>query len=373
MITFVGKNLSRLNLKHTPPPVSSSFTHHFFYTSGETQLGHTPKVFDLLLHRHNFPPELASRVASELSHLNLEFTTTADSILSFLKESGFSNSQLVRIVKYSPRLLSINLDDRIKPKIKILREFGFSCDGICKMISLNPSILYSSVENNIVPSLSVLKGLLGSNDKVATVGRKAPWFLTANLQNTMVPNVEFLKSCGVPMDRVSMILTSYPRCFLIKPESIRKCAEKVNEMGIEASSKNFVYAVTTIAQMSNETLEHKLQAFKSLGFSDREILTMFSKEPRVLSTSMEKIKKITELLLATGKFNMGDIGHFPVSFMFSIEKRYTPRLRILGILESKNLIKEWPSLCTICTLSDDVFFKRFISPYLHQVGDAYIK
>ncbi|KAL8508332.1 hypothetical protein ACS0TY_018798 [Phlomoides rotata] len=47
-----------------------------------------------------------------------------------------------------------------------------------------------------------------------------------------------------------------------------------------------------------------------------------------------------------------------------IEKRLEPRLRFM---ERKNLIM-WPSLGTLCTLSEDEFFERFVKPYPDEVG-----
>ncbi|KAI3465112.1 hypothetical protein Pfo_021775 [Paulownia fortunei] len=356
MTALVRKNLICLISKHTSSVcishVSFSLSLHFFSTSRERQLVTSSIVFDILLHKHHFSPEVASQVASYLTRL--KNPEKADSILSFLKKSGFSNTYL---------------EDSIKPKIKIFRDLGFSSDDIAKIISSNPAILHLSANNNIIPSLSVLKGLLGSNYDVARLLRRSAWFVTTDLEKTMVPNVEFLKSCGIPMERILLLRYNNPRCLLIKPEIMRKSVDKVEEMGVNSSSKMFIYAVRIIASTSNETWELKFQA---LGFSECDILTMFRKAPLLFAGSMEKIKKIKEVLLATGKFNMSCIVNNPASLGCSIEKRYKPRLRILGILESRNLIKNWPGLGTFYTLSDDKFFKKFISPYLNEVGEVHI-
>ncbi|KAL8523378.1 hypothetical protein ACS0TY_013366 [Phlomoides rotata] len=314
-----------------------------------------------MLHKYDFPPELALRAASRLTHLENP-VEKADSVLSFLTQSGFSNSQLMKIVKHKPRFLAARLGCTIKRKIKTLQDVGFSSDDIAEMISTSPRILSLSVENNIVPSLSVMKELYGSYDEVVRLRKLSKWFLTSNIQKTLLPNIEFLKSCGIPMERIRIILVWHPSSFTVKPEVMTKCAEKAEQMGIYASSKKFIYAIWTLAEMSNKAWELKLQGFRNLGFSDNDIVTMFRKDPRTFSVSMEKVKKVTEVLLASGKtketllaagkFDISSIVNCPRSLLSSIENRYIPRLQILGILETKSLIKQWPSLSTICRLSD---------------------
>lgn len=356
--TFLSlkRNVNFVNVSTTPVPL------HFSSTRPTT-------IYDVLKNKYDFPHELASRVASELTRL--KDPEKADSILSLFKATGFSNAQLQKILRYMPELLCASLENTIRPKIMIFQDEGFSSGDISKIISSDTRILYSSLNNNIIPSLSVMKGLLGSNNDVIKVIRLCPRLMTANLEKNVVPNVEFLKSCGVPMDRVRVILNAFPRALLHTPQVMSRSADKAKEMGLNPTSKAFIYAIATIASMSNEAWELKLQAFRDMGFSDSNILTMFRKAPLVFCASMAKIKKITEALVSTGKFNISSIVDYPSALRYSMEMRYTPRLRIFGILESRNLIESWPPLPTLCHSSDAEFFERFVGPYLDHVGDVY--
>lgn len=51
---------------------------------------------------------------------------------------------------------------------------------------------------------------------------------------------------------------------------------------------------------------------------------MFERKPTVFLVSIEKIKKVTEFLVATGKFDLSCIACSPAS-TFSSEKRLEPR------------------------------------------------
>ncbi|KAH6802468.1 hypothetical protein C2S51_033914 [Perilla frutescens var. frutescens] len=373
MIAFVRKNVSCLILNPNSNHVRKSSVYFSLYFQNistwiESEACINHKFSNILVREHNFAPEFASRVASKLSRV--KNPENAGLILSFLKGSGFSDSRFEKLLRHEPRFLSASLEDNIKPKIKFFQEIGISSNDIWKIISDNPGILDLSLTDNIIPSLSLLKRLLGSDDEAARVVCLAPRILPSNLENTLLPNVEFFKSCGLPMERIRILLTNFPLCLLMKPEAVRKSVEKANEMGLHASSKTFIYAVPTIAAMSNEAWELKLHAFRSLGFSDTDVLTMFRNAPTVFAVSAEKIKKIKELLLDTGKYTVSSIVKYPKSLQSSIEKRYMPRLKILATLESRSLIKDWPSLAEVSVLRDDQFYKRFVFPYSDKISNV---
>ncbi|KAG6402451.1 hypothetical protein SASPL_134644 [Salvia splendens] len=375
MSAFIRKNLtfftfnhaSHKNLKLCITPVSL-FLPQFFST-----LNPNPNnvVYDILVHKHHFPCEFSSRVASQLG--DLKNPERVNSMLSFLKSIGFSNSQLQKFINWRPILLSYSLERNVEPKIKVFQELGFSPSDISSMISACPVILASSLNNCIVPSLSVLKSLMGSNAALLRAVRRSPRLLTTNLKKTLEPNLEFLKGCGVSVDRVHVVFNGgHGNAFIRKPEVFIAAVEKTREMGIAVSSKTFIYGVLTIASISSKGLERKMEAFRELGFSDSDILCMFRREPLVLAVSTDKMRKVAGLLVGTGKYGASSIVGHPLALHYSIGKRYEPRLRVLGVLVGKGLIEDWPSLRTLCKFTDDQFFKRFVSPYVDHLSDVCI-
>ncbi|KAG8377381.1 hypothetical protein BUALT_Bualt08G0027100 [Buddleja alternifolia] len=295
-----------------------------------------------------------------------------DSVVSFFKESGFSNTQLEKIVKYKPELLLANVEKIIKPKFNVLHDLGLSASEICSIISSNPAILRRSINNRIIPSLSVLMGLIGSNASVAKLLRVCSWFLVTDLDKTMVPNFEFLKSCGIPMNLITQHIYYYPRFILHKPDTMRKSVDKADELGVNRSSNRYITAVGVVSSLSNDSWELKLKTFRDFGFSEDEILGVFRKAPQVFSVSEEKLRNVIGLLLATGRYNTLSIVRYPKSLMYSIETRYKPRLHVLEILEKKNLIENWPSLGAICKPSDKKFFGKFSGFYLDEISEIYM-
>ncbi|KAH6808479.1 hypothetical protein C2S51_029587 [Perilla frutescens var. frutescens] len=368
MIAIARNNLSSLFL--SPNSFICKFDVYFSTSRVKKRIpSHCPEIYDVLVHKHGFSPGSASLAASHLP--KFRSPKRADSVLSFLKENSFTSAQLEKLVVYNPRILGFTIEG-IRLRLKVFQDLGLSSEEIAKMVSSNQPILHSSTSNKIIPSLSLLKGLLGSNHEVARLLRKSSWFLTADLEKALMPNVETLKSCGIPMVRILQFLYLQPRYFLLKPDIMRKSVDGAIEMGVSLNSFNFIRAASVFACTSKGMWEVNLQALRASGISDDDISTMFRKAPTVFYVSAKKIKSVIELVLATGKYNISDIVACPMSLGFSIEKRIEPRLQILGVLESRDLIKKWPALGTILKYSDGKFVDRFVRPYYNEIGKEYI-
>lgn len=344
--------------------------HHFYSNSTEKKPPINPTVYDFLLHKHNFSPKAAAEAASVITHLrNPE---KSDSLLSFLKRNDFSSSHLEKIVKYNPSFISANLEKSVKPKIKIFQELGLANNEIADLFASNASIFYRSADNRVIPTLSVLTSLLGSNANVVNLLMKCGWFLSNDLEKSVLPNIEFLKSRSVSMEQIIKYMHSFTRFLLQKPENVRRAAERAEEFGARPSSKMYIHAVRAVASMRDEVWEMKLQAFRSLGFSDADIFKAFSKYPLAFAVSVRKIREVTDVLVSTGKYDVASVVTYPMCLACSVEKRFRPRLQVLAALEDKMLIKKWPSLATLCSLSDVNFFKRYVLPYMDEVGHLFV-
>ncbi|KZV28916.1 hypothetical protein F511_13711 [Dorcoceras hygrometricum] len=345
---------------------SASSHLHFFSTSWEAPTSKSLSVSDYLIQRHQFSQQTATRIASFATRLSNP--EKADSVISILIESGFSTPQLERVLRSRPLLLAASTEKIIKPKIKIFQDLGLSKGEIAKIISKDPGILDYSAKNRVLPSLAVLKSLLGSDAEVAKLLKVSGLFLIMDLEKTLVPNVKFLESCGIPKKQIVNHIYFFPRVLLHKPEVLRRCVDKVDEMGVSRKSKGFIYAVRIVRSFSNVNWDLKLKAFRDSGFSETDILKMFRTSSPVFCTSKEKTKMVKELLLASGKYDLSSIVNYPISLMYSVEKRYKPRLHVLRILETEKLIDDWPSLRMLCMMSNAQFFERYVAPYSNKLG-----
>uniref|UniRef100_A0A5B6YNH5 Mitochondrial transcription termination factor family protein n=1 Tax=Davidia involucrata TaxID=16924 RepID=A0A5B6YNH5_DAVIN len=187
----------------------------------------------------------------------------------------------------------------------------------------------------------------------------------------MMPNIELMKSCGISSSQITRYVYNFPRFFLHKPEHIKEFVKKVDEMGFDRKSKMFLHAIRAVSSMTSENWELKLELFRSLGFSEDDILLAFRRAPQVFAVSERKIKEVTKLLLSTGKFDISFVVNHAELLICSVEQRLKPRLRVLEILERKNLLLKKPSMITVFKISDEKFFVKYVSPFSKEVGKLY--
>ncbi|XP_059631422.1 transcription termination factor MTERF6, chloroplastic/mitochondrial-like [Cornus florida] len=294
---YICKSLISLSLKnssHLNKTPISLFSLNFFSSSPKSPIA----VADYLIDRHIFSPETASKVSSVVKYLKRPEET--DSILSFLQESGFADTHLERVIKSAPQLLAANLELSIKPKFKFFQDLGISSSDIVQIVSSDPRILTRSVDSQLGPSILALKSVLVSNVDMSTFLKRSGRILRLDWAKTMIPNIEFLKSCGISSSQISRCVYNCPTFFFCKPTRIRENVKRVDEMGFDRNSKMFLEAIRIISSITIENWELKLVLFKSLGFSEDDILSVFRRAPQLFGLSERKIKETTQLLVSTG-------------------------------------------------------------------------
>ncbi|KAL8523449.1 hypothetical protein ACS0TY_013416 [Phlomoides rotata] len=116
-MTALRKDLMCLFLKNSSYLCKSrvSFSlppFHYYSTSNEEKAPINPEVYDFFRHKHHFSPESASKAASVLPYLRNP--GKSDSILSFFRETGFSNTHLEKIVKNRPAFITSNPEKTLK-------------------------------------------------------------------------------------------------------------------------------------------------------------------------------------------------------------------------------------------------------------------
>ncbi|CAK9154230.1 unnamed protein product [Ilex paraguariensis] len=367
MTLRICRSLTSVALK---TPISFSFSLLVLSYSTRKQPKCTASVADYLVYKHQFAPETASKVSSVLTCV--KNPEKSDSILFFLKASGFSKTHLENVVVKWPNVLSANLDRTIKPKIQIFQDLGFSPTETAELISMHPWILTRSAVNQLGPSLLVLRNVFDSSLDVSKVLKISVWFLNHDLEKSMIPSIALMKSLGINSSQLMRYVYSFPRFFLYKPERIKEFVKRVDEMGFNRNSKMFLHAIRTVSSMTIKNWELKLELFRSLGFSDVDILSVFQRKPQIFAVSQRKIKDVTKLLLATGKFDISFIVNHPELLCCSIENRLKPRLRVVEVLENKKLLPKKPSLTSLHKITDEKFFEKFVLPYSNEVGEIYI-
>ncbi|KAK9026424.1 hypothetical protein V6N11_039264 [Hibiscus sabdariffa] len=366
------RSLISLSLKKSSPfqnPISCFSISVVFFSASATQDSRSSfSLADHLIQKHSFSPEIAVKTASSLAFV--KDPRKCDNVISFLKESGFSKSHIEEALKRKPNLLNSNIEKTIKPKFKIFRDLGFSTTDFADLIAARPSVLSRSLDDRIVPSILALKRVLGSDADVVKLLKTLSWFLEFDLQKTMMPNIEYLKSCGISSSKIFSFLFPYSRFFLHKPEAIKQFVKRADAMGADRKSNMFLHAVRTLSSMSEANLEQKLKLFRKLGFSEDDIKSTFRKTPQVFSVSERKIKEICDFLLIRKNVDVSLIISQPLVFSYSLEHRLKPRLLVIEILQSKNLLTRKVGPATIFKMPEKMFREKYVRPYLKELENV---
>ncbi|KDP40598.1 hypothetical protein JCGZ_24597 [Jatropha curcas] len=113
----------------------------------------------------------------------------------------------------------------------------------------------------------------------------------------------------------------------------------VKSLGFQPAATGFVHAVAVKLSMSNFTWKKKIELWKSVGWSEEEILSAFRKEPFCMACSEEKFKNVMDFYLNTMKLEPLTLIAYPKLLIYAVDKRLRPRYNVLKALESKKLIE----------------------------------
>ncbi|CAK7349586.1 unnamed protein product [Dovyalis caffra] len=277
---------------------------------------------------------------------------------------GCTEAEILKLVKKHPRMLSLNLEKNLIPKLEFFRSKGMSGADIAEIVCVIPLLLGRSLENHITPNFELLADLLQSNDKAITVVKRNPRMLFHDCEKYLKPYINILQDNGVPEPHIVSLIYSWPRFVNVHLNHFRNSVEMVREMGFSASERAFTLAVLISSQLNKSGWERKVGIYKSWGFSEEEILAAFRKEPWFMMTSENKIMEVMDYLVNKLDCNPSFIAKNPTLVLRSLKKTIRPRAEVVQYLLSKQLIEKKPSLVSLFVLSEKLFLEKFVYRFL---------
>ncbi|KAK1369183.1 hypothetical protein POM88_035275 [Heracleum sosnowskyi] len=138
-------------------------------------------------------------------------------------------------------------------------------------------------------------------------------------------------------------------------------------MGFDLESSYFCKAVRTLCYVTESAWESRCVVFRSFGFSDSEILSMFKKLPHIMSYSEKILNEKMEFFLNKMQWTPLRLLSSPVVLDYSLKKRTIPRCSVLQVLVSKNRTSESYMLSTLLVMSEKKFIKHFVTAHKDEV------
>ncbi|XVF82942.1 hypothetical protein PTKIN_Ptkin16aG0092200 [Pterospermum kingtungense] len=313
-----------------------------------------------LINSCGLSPDSALSVSKRMQ---FETSEKPDSVISFFKNHGFSKTQIRDLIKRRPKLLLAVPDKTLLPKFQYFYSKGISRSELARILSSYPRVLEYNLDKNIIPRFNFFKELTHCDDKKVFLAYKnCPMILTYDLKSVFASNLAFLRDIGVPESIIMTKLVVHPRIFARNHDKFRRYTEEVKKLGFNPSKQLFLIALQSLTEISRSTWERKSNIFKQCGWTDKDIVSAFEKNPRCMTFSEQKIIATMNFLVNTMDFKPSFIANCPYLLSYSLERRIIPRCSVLQALVSHGLIKEF-NVFSVLACTETKFLQRFVTPY----------
>ncbi|XP_064944104.1 transcription termination factor MTERF6, chloroplastic/mitochondrial-like isoform X2 [Musa acuminata AAA Group] len=325
-------------------------------------------MVEYLVNSCGFSPSEAAKVSKPLAHLRA--TEKPDAVLNFLRSQGFDGAGIRKVISADPRYLCYNVEKNLASKFQFLRDLGLSESDIVDVIRNNHVILCRNVHRSLVPKLEMWESLLGSRELVLKRLKKTGWLFFSSVEKTLHPNLKFLRDeCGIPEERLSLVLRSHPKLISQKPESLRALVARADELGTPRLSRMFLWTLVVLQMASKETFEAKAELMRSFGWSESEFSSVVRKVPTFLCMSLDMMRRKMEFFINVVGYTPSFIASQPTILLYSLQKRVIPRFHVTEMLKLKGL---WTGQCkftSIIVFSDTKFMEKFVLPHKENVPE----
>lgn len=308
------------------------------------------------------PPDVAASLSKKV---NFETPEKPDLVLSILREHGFSDKHISKLVKKCPYLLVRRVDKTLLPKLEFFASVGISGTALADVLSSNPAILGRSLKKQIIPSYKFLKSLLSDDAKIVGALKRAAYL--HDVEKYISPNISALRDIGVTKPCISSLVISNPGVLCETSNKFDESVERVINMGFSPSSGVFVHALVAVSTTTDQTWKQKVAVYRSWGWSQNEFWLAFKKYPRCMTLSVENINAKMDFYINQMGRQPSAVARVATVLAYSLKRRIIPRCSVIRVLQLKDLIKENFSLSSVVISSDEYFTDAFVTKYQEQV------
>ncbi|KRH12116.1 hypothetical protein GLYMA_15G153300v4 [Glycine max] len=287
-----------------------------------------------------------------------------DSIIALFRSHGFSNTQIISIIRRAPNVLSGDPHKRIFPKFEFLRSKGASGSDIVELVTKNPRILYANLENNIVPSYELVRRFLESDKKTMDCIRGCGHFFGSDRASQ---NVKLLIDEGATDSVIAFLLQR--RFSVILCSGFKETLDEIKEMGFEPFKKKFGLALLAKKIVPKSHWEAKVDVFKSWGWSEELVIGMFKRQPLFMLASQDKIDRVMRFWVKQLGWDSLALAKKPEIFGFSLERRIIPRALVVQYLVAKGLRKKSASMIVPFAVSDKEFLEKYVMRFKEEEAE----
>ncbi|XP_055834563.1 transcription termination factor MTERF5, chloroplastic-like [Solanum dulcamara] len=340
---------------------SYNFGSQYLYSSTATPAP-THFLVKYLVDSLGFSNEEAASISSKVT--SRKPSKNPDLVINFLKQAGFDNTQMKKMVYTVPKLLFRDVSKTLKPKFECLMDLGLSGSDLVNVIAKDAQIIDRGLDTHLRPTIDCLRRTFGSDENVVKALKRAPWLLTFRAHHIMGINLLLLRNFGFSDEKIRKLVLFYPNYLTQKPERIKDLLHRLeNDFQVPRDSPSFLYGFHVLSSQKTSALDRKIGIFKSFGWSDNDILEMFRKLPLCVGLSEVRIQEKLNLFMTELGFGPAYLVSHLAILGFSLEKRVLPRMQVFKILDEKKLERRKLDLYHALCLTETKFINYFVLPY----------
>ncbi|KAL5698402.1 hypothetical protein ACHQM5_029446 [Ranunculus cassubicifolius] len=360
MVTF----LSNFFIKNRNLSLNPSLIIRFISTDSTTHHQNSSFTISYLINSCGLTPKTA---ISTSKIIQFQSSTNPDSVLTLLRNNGFSNSYISKITAACPRLLLSKVDKTLKPKFDFFLSKGLAGPDLAKVLCRDPLVLLSSVEKSLIPSFDFLTSVVRDDEKLIAMLKRSTQALRMDLEKMIAPKLAILRANGLDDNNIVKLLVTQPRVFLINVPRFGEIVEEVKKMGFDSSQYAFLAAIHGLACMSRSSVEAKFDVYRSWGWSEDELQCAFRKDPYCMMLSRETIMSKMNCFVNEFGYAPSLIAKRPGALHYSLEGRIIPRCTAIQALVKNGLLKKKSCLSTFLAIPENKFWKEYIPRFQKDV------
>ena len=256
-------------------------------------------------------------------------------------ELGVSSTQVSKIMKLSPQLRHLSVDNNLRPTVTFLVEEAMvPQEKVAKVVGTFPQLLGLSVESNLRPMLTYLTEDLGIGcEKIGKVLVTRPQLLAACVDN-LLPKIRTLLGPGnVPEEKMGSVVAKAPHLLgLSNTHIIGMIDFLTREVGMEPArvGKMIVSSPQLLGLSIESNLRPKIQFLvEDIGVPKQKVGTVIGSFPNMLGYNVEnnmlpKLQYLADEVLNVPLRKMGRaVVTCPQLLGYSLDKRIKPRHQLL--------------------------------------------
>jgi mTERF domain-containing protein len=230
--------------------------------------------------------------------LNIDNPKNPNSVLDLLRAHGLTQTHIRNLISSRPLLLLADLENTLKPNMKLFESLGFSGTSLAKMLGRDPRVL----ESDAYTVVEFFRAHGFSDDQISTLTMKRPLLYFLNAHKIFKPKLEFFKSLGLSNLEIAKLLSTAPYILERSLENqIIPCVQELRRiLGSDENVVKAIKACCSIVGFNVEVVQPNMSMLISHGVPESLVLKMFLIQPKFLLVRTYRFSEIASDVMKLG-------------------------------------------------------------------------